>query len=296
MRTELADIFYLVDEFCKEFEKVKSGHIRQQGTCKKSRNRAFRMADSEVITVMIYFHSGQFRNVKHFYISYIQVHCKEDFPQTVSYNRFVELQQKALFPETVFLKLCCLGRCTGVSFIDSTPLRVCHIKREHSHRTFKGMATKGKTSVERIFGFKLHTVINDRGEIPDFVITQANVDDREPLKNKRFHKTVSGKIFADRGYISKQLFDQLFVNGIHLITKIKKNMKNSLMLLSDKIYLRKRVIIETVNDELKNICQTEHTGHRCFVNFIGNMISALIAYSFLPEKPSLNMEIVDMQI
>ena len=104
-----------------------------------------------------------------------------------------------------------------------------------------------------------------------------------------------GKIFADKGYISKDLFENLFVDGIHLITKIKKNMKNSLMLMSDKIYLRKRAIIETVNDQLKNICQIEHTRHRCFENFIGNMVSGLIAYNFLPKKPSLNLEIVDIQ-
>jgi hypothetical protein len=254
------------------------------------------MSDSEVITIMIYFHIKQFRNLKHFYINYIQVHCKEDFPQTVSYNRFVELQQKALLPMTVFLQLCCLGKCTGVSFIDSTPLRVCHIKREHSHKTFKGLATKGKTSTGWIFGFKLHIVINDRGETLNFFFSQAHVDDREPLKNQRFHQKVFGKIFADKGYISQDLFEELFVDGIHLITKIKKNMKNSLMLLSDKIYLRKRALIETVNDQLKNICQIEHTRHRCFENFIGNMISALIAYNFQPKKTSLNLEIVDIHI
>jgi hypothetical protein len=295
MDTNIVDIFYLADEFCKEFDKATEGHILQKDYGKKSRNRSFRMSDSEVITIMIYFHLGQFRNLKHFYIRYIQIHCKEYFPHTVSYNRFVELQQKALLPMTVFLQLCCLGKCTGISFIDSTPLRVCHIKREYSHKTFKGLATKGKTSIGWIFGFKLHIVINDRGAIFDFIISQANVDDREPLKNKRFHKKVFGKIFADRGYISKDLFEQLFVDGIHLITRIKKNMKNSLMLLSDKIYLRKRAIIETVNDELKNICQIEHTRHRCFENFIANMVSALIAYNFLPKKPSLNLEIVDIQ-
>lgn len=143
------------------------------------------------------------------------------------------------------------------------------------------------------FGFKLHIVINDRGEIFDFVITQANVDDREPLKNKRFHDKLFGKIFADRGYISQDLFERLFVDGIHLITRLKKNMKNSLMSIGDKIYLRKHALIETVNDELKNICQVEHTRHRCFVNFMANMVSALIAYNFLPKKPSLNLEIID---
>jgi hypothetical protein len=295
MDANIVDIFYLVDEFCKEFDKAKAGHILQKDCGKKSRKRQFRLSDSEVITIMIYFHLKQFRNLKHFYVNYIQEHCKGYFPDTVSYNRFVELQQKAVLPMSVFLKMCCLGKCTGISFIDATSLKVCHIKRERSNKTFKGLATKGKTTIGWFFGFKLHIVINDKGEILDFVISQANTDDRQPLKDKNFHKRVFGKLFGDKGYISNDLFEKLFVDGIHLITRIKKNMKNSLMLMSDKIYLRKRALIETVNDQLKNICQIEHTRHRCFPNFIGNMVSGLIAYNFLPKKPSLNLEIVDIQ-
>ncbi len=144
------------------------------------------------------------------------------------------------------------------------------------------------------FGFKLHIVINDKGEILDFLFTQGNVDDREPLKNKNFHDKIFGKLIGDKGYISKSLFDELFIDGIHLITKIRKNMKNSLMLLHDKILLRKRALVETVNDELKNICQIEHTRHRSFENFLTNLLSGLIAYSFLDKKPKLNLEeIVD---
>ena len=146
------------------------------------------------------------------------------------------------------------------------------------------------------FGFKLHIVINDKGEILDFLFTQGNIDDREPLKNKNFHDKIFGKLVGDKGYISKTLFDELFIDGIHLITKIRKNMKNSLMLVQDKILLRKRALVETVNDELKNICQIEHTRHRSFENFLTNLLSGLIAYSFLPKKPTLRMdEVIDQQ-
>lgn len=155
------------------------------------------------------------------------------------------------------------------------------------------MATKGQCSIGWFFGFKLHIVINDKGEILDFLFTQANVDDREPLKNKNFHDKIFGKLIADKGYISQSLFEQLFVDGIHMITKLKKNMKNSLMHIHDKILLRKRAIVESVYDELKNICQIEHTRHRSFENFLSNLISGLIAYSFLPKKPSLNLEVID---
>ncbi len=140
------------------------------------------------------------------------------------------------------------------------------------------------------FGFKLHIVVNDRGEILDFLFTQGHVDDREPLKNKNFHDKVFGKLIGDKGYISQTLFDELFIDRIHLITKIRKNMKNSLMLIQNKILQRKRALIETVNDELKNQCQIEHTRHRCFENFIGNMVAGLIAYSFFDKKPSLNLD------
>lgn len=197
----------------------------------------------------------------------------------------------------IFLKTCCLGKCTGISYIDSTPLRSCHIKREKQHKVFKGIAQKGQCSLGWFYGFKLHIIINDRGEILDFIITPGNVDDRKPLKDMDLHKRIFGKLYGDKGYISKDLFEKLFVDGVHLITKIKKNMKNSLMLLQDKIALRKRALIETVNDELKNICQIEHTRHRSFENFTTNLLSGLIAYSFFDKKPSINLQedIIDMK-
>ena len=161
------------------------------------------------------------------------------------------------------------------------------------HKTMKGLAAKGKCTMGWFYGFKLHLIINDRGEIIQWMLTPGNVDDREPLKNDRFTKKLFGKLFADRGYISQSLFEQLFIDDIHLVTKIKKNMKNSLMNIYDKICLRKRAVIETVNDELKNICCIEHTRHRSVDNFITNMLSAMIAYNFMPKKPSMNIEIID---
>ena len=293
MFSNLVEIFYYIDEFCIEIDKTMEGHQLTNGTSKKTRKRAFTMSDSEVITIMIMFHQSHYRDFKTFYINYIQEHCQRDFPHTVSYNRFVELQQKALLPMVIFLQLCCLGKCTGISFMDSTPIRVCHIKREKSNKVFKGMATKGKSTVGWFFGFKLHLVINDKGEIIQFIITQANVDDREPLKDSKFHEKLFGKLFADKGYISQTLFEKLFIDNIQLITRIKKNMKNALMHMHDKIILRKRAIIETVNDLLKNGCQIEHTRHRCLTNFVGNLVSGLIAYNLAPKKPALNIEIID---
>ncbi|MEX1015071.1 MAG: IS982 family transposase [Candidatus Paceibacterota bacterium] len=284
---KITEIYFIIDEFCKELEKTKEGHLLSKENGLKRRNRKCKLTDSEVICILILFHLSGFRKLKTFYIYFVKIHLKSEFPETVSYNRFVELQQKALLPMALFLKTCCLGDCTGISFIDSTPLRVCHIKREKQHKTFKGIAQKGQCSIGWFFGFKLHLISNDKGEILDFMLTPGNVDDREPLKDKNFHNRVFGKLFGDKGYISKDLFEQMFVDGVHLVTKIRKNMKNCLMLFNDKIMLRKRSVIESINDVLKNDCNIEHTRHRSFNNFVTNMLSSLIAYSFFDKKPSI---------
>ena len=126
--------------------------------------------------------------------------------------------------------------------------------------------------------------------IIDFLITKANVDDRYPLKNKYFHNKIFGKIYGDKGYWGKDLFDKLFVDGIHLVTKLRKNMEKKALEFMDKVYLRKRAVIESVNDVLKNTYQIEHSRHRSFDNFIGNLIAGLNAYAFLDAKPSIKIQ------
>jgi len=284
---KVTEVFVLVDEFCIDFRKYTDKFLIGNKPKRKPR-----MSTSEVMTIIILFHLSGVRTFKHFYLGYVCKHMKNDFPQTVSYNRFVELMQQVLMPLTIFCKTCALGNCTGISFVDSTPIRVCRNKRIKRNKVFEGIAATGKSTMGWFHGFKLHIVINDRGEILSFCVTQANVDDRDPLKNESFLKAVFGKLFADKGYISEKLFKILFVDGIQLVTSIRNNMKNSLMTMSDKITLRKRSIIETVNDELKNICQVEHSRHRSFTNFMTNLIGAIIAYNFLPKKPSLKYETV----
>jgi len=274
------------------FDKIVKAHVLEEDNGKKRRNRKFKMSDSEVMIILVMFHHSRYRDLKSFYLKFICTHCQSLFPETVSYNRFVELQQKVAYKLIAFLNMCCLGECTGISFIDSTPLRACHIKRERSHKTMKGWAAKGKCSIGWFYGFKLHIVINDKGEIIKYQITPGDTDDRTPLKDNSFTKKLFGKLIGDKGYISQSLFDLLFIDNIHIITKIKKNMKNSLMSLHDKILLRKRAIIETVNDLLKNVCQIEHTRHRAVNNFVVNLISGLIAYNLMPKKPELNIEII----
>ena len=169
----------------------------------------------------------------------------------------MELEKEVLLPMTIFIKKVLLGTCTGISFVDSAPLRVCRNQRILIHKTFEGLAERGKYSMGWSFGFKLHLIINDKGEILNFMFTPGNVDDREPLKQGKFLENIKGKLCADKEYIGQALFENLFLNGIQLVTKVKNNMKNSLMSIADKILLRKRALIETVNDELKNIEQRE---------------------------------------
>jgi hypothetical protein len=165
MDTNTVGIYCAADEFSKKFDGVMEGQLLKADNGKRHRNCRFVMSDAGVMTTVIMFHLKQFRNLKVFYTQYIQPHCRQDFPQTVSYNRFVELQQNVVVKMTVFLQLCCPGKCSGIPFIDSTPLRVCHIRSEHSRLIFRSLATKGKSSMGWFYGFKLHIVINDKEKI-----------------------------------------------------------------------------------------------------------------------------------
>lgn len=288
----LVEIYCIFDDFCKIFKpELKKRMIDMDG--KAHRNRPCRVSDAEIMTMLVLFHTSHFRDLKTFYTGYVCQHLRQEFPNKLSYNRFVERQRKVALHLLMFLNICALGKCTGISIIDSTPIVSCHIKRMHMHKTMRGLAAMGKCTMGWFYGFKLHLVINDKGEIIQWMLTPGNTDDRDPLKNEKFMEKLFGKLFADRGYISQDLFEKLFIDDIHLVTKIKKNMKNSLMNIYDKICLRKRAVIETVNDELKNNCQIEHTRHRSVDNFVTNLVSALIAYNFMPKKPQMNIEIID---
>ena len=210
------------------------------------------------------------------------------FPQVVSYNRFVELMSEALVPLCAYLSTR-KGTCSGISVIDSMPIAVCHNRRIHSHQVFDETAKRGKNSVGWFYGFKLHLVVNDCGELLAIQLTPGNVDDRTPVP--KMVKNLFGKLFGDFGLISQPLFDLLFDDGVQLVTKIRKNMENKLMPIFDKLMLRKRAIIETIYDQLKNISQVEHTRHRSGFNFLVNIVSALIAYTYQEKKPSLNIRL-----
>ena len=273
--SKVTEIYCMADDFCKEFtlqqEKYMIKDIKTM-----HRNKPNRMSDAEIMVILILFHSGGFRCFKHYYKEYVCKHLKHLFPRQVSYNRFVELEKEVLLPMTIFIKKVLLGTCTGISFVDSTPLCVCRNQRILIHKTFEGLAERGRCSMGWFFGFKLHLIINDKGEN----FTPGNVDDWEPLEQGKFLKNIKGKLCADKVYIGQALFENLFLNGIH-------NMRNSLMSIADRILLRKRALIETANDELKNIAQIEYSRHRSFSNVIANSLSAIAAYCFFEKKPAI---------
>lgn len=122
------------------------------------------------------------------------------------------------------------------------------------------------------------------------MINPGDVDDREPLKIKSFVESIYGKLVGDKGYIGKDLFSKLFVDGIQLITKLKNNMRGGVRPICDRILIRKRAIIETINDELKNIAQIEHSRHCSVTNFIVNLVGGIAAYCLFPKKPMINLE------
>jgi len=280
----LTTIFYHVDNFCKDFEKFTK--TKRLGDEKKT-GRKPRLSLSEVMTIVVYFHHSGYRTFKSFYLLHLKPFLKKDFPGLVSYNRFVELMKSCLMPMFIFIHTCCLGKQTGIAFIDSTELAVCRNQRIASHKTFKNCAARGKTSMGWFYGFKLHLVINPYGEILAFAITPGNVDDRNFSTVSKLTKNLFGKLFGDRGYISQSLFGKLFAKGIRLFTRIKNNMKNKLLPLEDKLLLNKRALIESVNERLKEGCQIEHTRHRSPVGFFCNLLSGIVAYAFLPKKPSI---------
>ena len=298
MSTEdkIIEIFCMADDFCKFFHAMMAKYTVKDAR-KRPYHRASSLSKSEVMLIMILFHNSGYRCLKHFYMEHVCRHLRPLFSRLVSYNRFVELEKEIAVPLALFIKKVLLGRCTGISFVDSTPLRVCRNQRIHIHKTFKGIARRGKCSMGWFFGFKLHLICNERGELLNFMITPGDVDDRKPLDYKPFVEFLHGKLVGDKGYIGKQLFQRLFVDGIQLVTRLRSNMKGAIMSLSDRVLTRKRAVIETINDELKNIAQVEHSRHRSFDNFIVNMLGALAAYCFFPKKPCIVCDrILDRQV
>lgn len=277
-------IFCEIDDFCRQFEPKLNRQLLADG--QRQRIKPGRMTKAEVMTILVMFHRSGFRDLKRFYTKVVCQHWDKDFRRLVSYNRFVELQRDALLLLGALMQTR-LGGCSGISFVDWSKIAVCNNLRIRQNRVFRGVAKRGKTSTGWFYGFKIHLVISDTGEILAWQMTLGNADDRKPVP--QMSKRLWGKLFGDKGYISQTLLDLLGAENVQLITKVKKNMKNKFVNFFDKLLLRKRAIIESVNDQLKNISQIEHNRHRSVWNFYTNVVAGLIAYTYQEKKPNLQL-------
>jgi len=275
-------LFWFVDDFCKGFEpwykkQLISGHMI-------SRRRDGHLTLSEVLTILIAYHQSGMSCFKYFYLNLCSYH-RHLFPKLVHYARFVKLIKQA-FPALICLLKSLAGEITEYLFIDSTPMAVCHNLRERKHKVFKGLAAKGRTSTGWFFGLKIHLIFNTRGEIVRLAITPGNVNDKTPVTD--MIKGITAKLIGDKGYLSQKLFQQLFEDGVTLITKIKRNMKNILMDTADKLMLMKRSFIETIFSSLKSLNTLIHHRHRNPINAFVHLIAGLISYQLRDDKPSLH--------
>lgn len=285
---KLIQIFCMVDDFCQEY----SSQINQHELPAKAKRKNLpepALSISEIMTIEILYHLSGHKCFKYYYKQMVEPAFKEYFPNLVSYNRFVELKPRINLYLFAFINLCLLGLSTGVSYIDSTKLVVCHNLRIHSNKVFKDIAKRGKTSTGWFFGLKLHLIINHMGEIIAFWLTPGNVADNNKNVVIKMCAHLFGKLFGDKGYISKELFGELFGKGVELFTTIRRNMKNKLINLENNLFLTKRGVVESVIELLKSACNIEHSRHRSPVNAIVNIWAAIAAYHFFDRKPSILM-------
>lgn len=287
----LVEIYCDVDDFCQLFIPQWEQTLIDNGT--RKRRRSGQMTSSEIMTIIISFHQSHFRDFKNYYLTYVSVHLKSHFPKLLSYTRFIEVMPSVLIPLSSYLTTL-FGEPTGIAFIDSTKISVCHIMRAKRNQVFDGVAKHGKGTMGWSFGFKLHVIVNHLGEILSVKLTAGNIDDRAPVSE--MVSSFSGKLYGDKGYLSKSLAGELWEKGVELITNVRKNMKKKAISLWDRAMLKKRFIIETINDQLKNISYIEHSRHRSINGFMLNMLGGIIAYCLKKNKPSLNLNADEIEL
>jgi hypothetical protein len=274
-------IFTIVDDFCKIYEEWTSHKLLTSG---KQRNRAGKLSLSEALSIMIFYHFSEFKHFKIYYQHFIL--NGSWFKNPPCYDRFIQIIPSLFLPLIIMMHYLS-GRKTGIYYVDSTHLAVCKNIRISRHKTFEGLAARGHSSIDWFYGFKLHIVINDKSEIVAIKITKGNKDDRKAFEEMAIKKELKGKCYADKGYISKDLFARLYKKGLMLVTGIKRNMKNYLMPILDKIFHRKRFIIETIFGYIKENFNLRPNKHRSPINFFASLFAALIAFQIKPNKPQI---------
>src|SRR3954471_3710814 len=285
---KLVQLFCEIDDFTQVYEQKLAGHLLPVNLNSKHSSNKPRISLSEMMTLEILYHLSGHKCFEYFYQhEVLQGNLKSYFPAAPSYNRFVELKPRMLVALICYLHSLRLGTLLGLYYADSTALKVCHQRRIHCHKVFAGSAKRGQRSTGWFYGFKLFLVVNGLGELVQAFVTPANVADNALATLQRLFQGLTGLAFADKGFASQKAFTPLFEQGLKLITYIRSNMKNKLVLLHEKRLLKKRGMIESVIDILKSVCNIEHTRHRSPLNMMVNTYAALCAYSTFERKPSI---------
>ena len=282
MAVDITALYCCLDDFCHVFEDWEAHRLIPS---EQTRQRTGKLSRAEMLFIVVLFHLSPYKHFKAFYLYGIGHQHRACFGDLPHDDRFVSLMPRLFAPLMVLLHSLS-GEQTGLYFADSTKLAVCHNRRIDRHKVFDGLAARGKTSMGWFFGLKLHFVINHKGQIMALRITPGNSADSTVLDE--ISQQLSGKLYADKGYISRPLFNKLWQRGLHLITGIRRNMRNHLMPLAEKLMLRKRFVIETVLDILKCDMGLQHSRHRSVMNAMVHILSCLVAYAFRPGKPSIS--------
>ena len=283
MAIDITALYCCLDDFCKLLADWETHRLLPS---EQTRPRPGKLSRAEMLLIVVLFHLAPFKHFKAFYHYGIGQQYRACFGDLPHDDRFISLMPRLFVPLTVLLHSLS-GEPSGVYFAASTTLAVCHNRRLHRHKVFKGLAARGKTRMGWFSGLKRHFVINHNGQIMALKITPGNTADSTMRDAMTPH--LAGALYADTGYIGRELFSKLWQRGLHLITSIRRNMRNDLMPRADKIMLRKRVLIETVLDTLKSEMGLEHSRHRSAINAMVHVLSCLVAYAFRPGKPSISL-------
>lgn len=289
---KLIEIFMACDDFCLALQTwqakthlagVAQPRVLGAGTPGPARQ----LADSEALCLVIFYHYSGYKCFEYYYQRLVLAQLRPYFPGLVSYERFVALLPRLLPGFWVLTHwLVSQSQRTGQYFADSKKLVVCHNARIHSNRVFTGVASRGKSSTGWFYGLKLHLVINELGEVVNFVVTPGNQADNNARVLRALLGGLQGQCYADRGYLSK-LFAEFYQQGLHLITRLRKGMKGAILPYVQAIKLRKRALIESVNDLLTSVFDLEHSRHRSPVNAFVHLLGGLCAYCFYDHKPAV---------
>jgi hypothetical protein len=282
--TKLIEIYISCDDFVKEMKQQQEQS--SFGSVPRKPTRITHLTESEMMCILIFYHLSGYKCFEYYYKKIILGVLRSYFPKAVCYERFVALAPRTMPLMFVYLNCYRTGKATGIYYADSKKLPVCDNTRIHQHKVFSNKADRGKSSTGWFYGFKIFLVVNQYGELIKGLPTKASKADNNFEWMLHFFENLKGKVFTDKGFLSSKAFEKLMSEGLKIVTGIRTNMKNKLMDMTEKLLLKKRGMIESVNDILMTVCDIDHTRHRSVFNFFVNLFSGLSAYTFLDKIPS----------